>query len=71
MMRIDACLTPINLVDDAPRTVELWHVQGIAGCFWPTKMVAETVARRAFPHEDIDTRYARIFCDRFVREKDL
>jgi len=62
---------PIRQVGDMPRTVELWHVQGIPGLFWPSKIVAEAVARRAFPFEGAGANYARIYYSTFVRERDL
>ena len=53
--------------------VELWEVRGhdaypTRSFFYPTKMCAEIAARAAFPDEDEDTRYGRIYFSRFVRE---
>ena len=42
-------------------SVQLWGIQGIPGCLYPTKMVAEIAARQRFPKEDESLRYARIF----------
>jgi hypothetical protein len=55
----------IHLIDDR---VELWYVRGIEGHYFPTKPVAERVARLSFPNETEDRRYARIFFHRFWRD---
>ena len=52
--------------------VELWGVREtnpqVMHTYYPTKMCAEIAARAAFPDEDEDTRYGRIYFSRFVRE---
>ena len=50
--------------------VELWEVRGTDALrnMYPTKMCAEIAARAAFPDEDADKRYGRIYFRRFVRE---
>jgi hypothetical protein len=50
---------------DDNEQVELWYVQGMPNKYFPTKMVAEAIARRAFPDEDS---YQRIFFRRFIWE---
>lgn len=47
---------------------ELFFVQGITGEYFTTKLAAEVRARKAFPHESEDKRYARIFFKRFFKE---
>ena len=47
---------------------DLWHVHGITGEFYTTKLAAEVRARKAFPEESPDRRYARVFYKRFFEE---
>lgn len=49
-------------------SVELWYVVGIGGVYYGTKMQAEAEARKAFPNEDADKRYARIYYKTFYQE---
>lgn len=41
--------------------VELWHVRGLPGVLYPTKMAAEVATRLSFAGEGPDERYSRIF----------
>ena len=41
--------------------VLVWYVVGIGGVYYSTKMQAETEARKAFPNESADKRYARVY----------
>jgi hypothetical protein len=43
------------------RPIKLYFVHGIAGEYFTTKLAAEVRARAAFPTENPDRRYARIF----------
>jgi len=47
---------------------DLYHIKGIAGEFYTTKLAAEVRARAAFPHETPPERYARVFNKRFFEE---
>lgn len=47
---------------------DLYHVFGLTGEYFTTKLAAEVRARKAFPHESEDQRYARIFFQRFFKE---
>ena len=49
-------------------SVELWYVVGIGGVYYGTKMQAEEAARKAFPDEGADKRYARIYYKTFYQE---
>jgi hypothetical protein len=51
-------------------SVELWHVGGMDGWLFPTKIVAEEAARLRFPHESPDARYARIGYATYVLDPD-
>ena len=42
------------------KQVTLWRVSGIAGTWYPSKVVAEKAARNCFPDEDEHKRYARV-----------
>ena len=50
------------------REVQLWYVRGLDGQYWTVKLNAEAAVRKAFPDEDPDTRYARVFCKTFYEE---
>lgn len=50
------------------KQVQLWHIRGIAGEFYTTKLAAEIRARNAFPEESADRLYARIFFINFFTE---
>ena len=50
------------------KQVQLWHVRGVTGEFYTTKLAAEVRARAAFPEESPDRRYARVFYKRFFEE---
>ena len=56
-----------NGVGDLAR-VTLWYVQGVEGEYYTTKLAAEARARKAFPIEGPDCRYARIFSRSFWKE---
>jgi len=64
--------TTVNISDtqippfDADGAVALWGIRGLP-YRWPSKMCAEMVARNAFPNEDADKRYARIFYELYER----
>ena len=53
---------------DGFKQVQLWHVRGVTGEFYTTKLAAEVRARAAFPHETPPERYARVFYRRFFEE---
>lgn len=59
----DLTALEVVMLPDA-ESVQLWYVRGYPHYgsmrLWPTKIVAETMARVYFPDEDADTRYARI-----------
>ncbi len=40
---------------------EMWYVFGIKDTYYATKMTAEAAARQAFPDEDPDKRYSRVY----------
>ena len=48
--------------------VDLWYVVGCGGVYYGTKIQAEAAARKAFPEESEDKRYARVFYKRFYQE---
>lgn len=52
------------------KQVQLWHIRGITGEYFATKLAAEVRARKAFPHESADRRYARIYFTKFYKEMD-
>lgn len=60
-----------ELKDEALEMKEttLWYLQGYPGHYYTTKLAAEVDARRVFPLEDIDARYARLRCKTFYEEK--
>ena len=43
------------------KEVEMWYVLGIKDTYYATKMAAEVAARQAFPDEDPDKRYGRVY----------
>jgi hypothetical protein len=53
---------------DDLEAVELYYVAGIGGVYYGTKMQAEAEARKAFPNEGADKRYARICYKTFYQE---
>ena len=53
---------------DDLEAVDLWYVMGIVGVWYETKMQAEAEARKAFPDEGADKRYARVYYKRFYQE---
>ena len=55
-------------VTDEFKQVQLWHVRGVTGEFYTTKLAAEVRARAAFPEDSPDRRYARVFYRRFFEE---
>ena len=63
-MNID--LNQARIDEDTDQGVTLWSVRGLDG-WWPTKIVAEVAARRAFPEEAGEIRYARVFYSTFYR----
>lgn len=50
---------------DGPE-VHLWRVQGIPGCLYPNKIVAEAAARIAYPNESVHARHSRLSYKIFV-----
>jgi len=50
------------------KQVELWHIHGVTGEFYTTKLAAEVRAGAAFPYESADRRYARIYVTKFFKE---
>lgn len=61
-------LSELEIHDEPDEAVALWWVRGIPNTHYPSKIVAEIAARRAFPHEDPDVRYGRVFFRSFFRE---
>ena len=55
-----------GVTDMVPR--DLWYVVGVQGEYFTTKMAAEVRANKAFPHEDYNSCYARVFYKRFFEE---
>ena len=53
---------------DGLKQVQLWHVQGIIGTYYETKMLAEKAAWVAFPDEMASARYARLYVKTFYKE---
>jgi len=58
----------MNDYRDPTPEVNLYYVRGITGEYFTTKLAAEVRARKAFPYESEDERYARIFYQRFYME---
>jgi len=52
------------------KQVQLWHIHGITGEYFATKLAAEVRARKAFPYESPDRRYARIYFTKFYKEEE-
>ena len=48
--------------------VTLWRVKGLDDQLFPNTLAAEVAARKAFPSESADARYARISFSRFVED---
>jgi len=48
--------------------ITLWYVRGVVGEYFTTKLAAEVRARRAFPNEDEQERYSRVFFHHFYKE---
>jgi hypothetical protein len=53
---------------DDLREVTLWYAVGLGGVYYGTKDQCEKDLRKAFPNEDPDTRYARVFYKTFYEE---
>jgi hypothetical protein len=51
--------------ENAFEVVALWYARGLPGQYWESKLDCEAAVRKAFPDEDPDTRYARVFYRRF------
>ena len=51
------------------KAVEMWYVRGIIGTYYETKLMAERAAWVAFPDEDSQTRYARVYYKTFFKEE--
>jgi len=47
---------------------DLYHIKGIAGEFYTTKLAADVRARKAFPYETMHEGLARVFHKRFFEE---
>lgn len=56
-------------MDDGFKQVQLWHIHGVTGEYFSTKLAAEIRARNAFPQESADRLYARIFFTKFYKEE--
>ena len=50
------------------KQVELWHIHGVTGEFYTTKLAAEVRARKAFPYENKYEHDSRVFYKRFFEE---
>lgn len=48
--------------------VQFWYVKGVPQTMYDNKLRAERAARLAFPDEDADKRYARVFFKTFYEE---
>jgi len=48
--------------------VKFWYVGGIPQVWYGSKIEAEKAARLAFPDEDADKRYSRVFFKTFYEE---
>lgn len=48
--------------------INLYHVFGLTGEYFTTKLAAEVRARKAFPNDDPNQRHSRIFYQRFFKE---
>jgi hypothetical protein len=57
-----------EMSSDDLQAVQLYYVIGIGGTYYGTKMQAEAEARKAFPDEGADKRYARIYYKTFYQE---
>lgn len=63
-MNITLDIQELTARQDEDGSVTLWRVVGIDNKWYPTKMCAEAVARRVYPHEDWYRRiYHRTFYD--------
>ena len=56
-------------MNDGFKQVQLWHVHGVTGEYFTTKLAAEIRARNAFPHESADRLYARVYVTKFYKEE--
>jgi hypothetical protein len=48
--------------------VQFWYVKGVPQTLYDNKLRAERAARLAFPDEDADKRYSRVFFKTFYEE---
>lgn len=55
---------------DDLREVQLWYSMsaGLGGVYYDSKEQCEAAVRKAYPDEDPDTRYARVFYRTFYEE---
>jgi hypothetical protein len=60
----------LKLEPDTPpfKEVQFWYVKGVPQTLYDNKLRAERAARLAFPDEDADKRYARVFFKTFYEE---
>ena len=50
------------------KEVQLWYAVGLGGVYYSTKEQCEAEVRKAYPDEDPNTRYARVFYKTFYEE---
>jgi len=50
------------------KEVQFWYVKGVPQTLYDNKLRAERAARLAFPDEDADKRYSRVFFKTFYEE---
>jgi hypothetical protein len=53
---------------DDLREFPLWYAVGLGGVYYGTKEQCEAEVRKAYPDEDPNTRYARVFYKTFYEE---
>ena len=53
---------------DDLREVQLWYAVGLGGVYYGSKGQCEAAVRKAYPDEDPDTRYGRVFYKTFYEE---
>ena len=58
----------IEMSSDDLIEVKLWYAVGLGGVYYGTKEQCEKEVRKAYPDEDPDTRYARVFYKTFYEE---
>lgn len=73
IVRLDCKMCGLKMYDHAIN--EVWFVLGdddesVMPILWRTKMDAEIYARRMYPDESPDTRYARIYSEKILSYDD-